>query len=251
MPTRSVKPTCSSQSRPCCREVDDLRAQLQLGNDQEAVDPTPGSSPNQAAELQELHNLVQRLQGGLQLNACSMPYLLACNSMCLPYINAQRHQQHSELAWPGVWAYGSSNLLRPLRPAIHELAAGSSLACAPHTQRVSGAGQLASAEHAAQDAEHEARDARAMLAKNEADLEGLSDAYNALEAANTQLESQVQQQRASGKWLTGHLPAEASSCTVLRWGVLHVWLFLEPRWFGQLHHYGCRAPVPCAMQEEL
>ena len=56
------------QGRLCCREVDDLRSQLQLGTDQ-AIDTMPGSSPQQAAELQELHNLVQRLQGTLQLDA--------------------------------------------------------------------------------------------------------------------------------------------------------------------------------------
>ena len=73
--------------------------------------------------------------------------------------------------------------------------------------RGGGTGQLASAEHAAQAAEAEARDARALLAKNEADLEGLSDAYNALEAANARLESQAQQRASSGEMLRSPCPA--------------------------------------------
>ena len=133
---------------------------------------------------------------------------------------------------------------------IHELAARS--VHIHDTQRPSGAGQLASAEHAAQDAENEARDTRALLAKNEADLEGLSDAYNALEAANSQLESQVQQQRASGKWLTGYYPAETYSWSEFAHEQdcpASLPSIMPPD--GQLHHCGYRASVSCAMQEEL
>ena len=68
------------------------------------------------------------------------------------------------------------------------------------------AGQLAQADEARSAAQQEAQDARAAVAKYEADMEGLSDAYNLLEAANARLDAQVQGAAAQGESLAsaGH-----------------------------------------------